>query len=94
MKSQKRIRESAPFRKSMSMSQDDLNRELELEKILSLKFPEEIPFSFSKTISKALEIAVESLKSAQENEQPEKQDSKISTQGKARPNKVFGSRKH
>lgn len=57
----KRIRENAPHRKSMSMSDEDLNRATELEELFSNLYPEERPFTFSKTISKALEIASNSL---------------------------------
>lgn len=62
----KRIRESAPFRKSMSMSQEDLDRAGELEQLFTEIFPEDRPFSFSKTISKALEIALETAKNKKE----------------------------
>lgn len=57
----KRIRESAPHRKSMSMSDEDLKRASELEELFSTLYPEERPFTFSKTISKALEIASTAL---------------------------------
>jgi hypothetical protein len=58
----RRIRESAPIRKSMSMSKEDALRAEELEHIFIAKFPDECPFSFSKTISKALEIAYFAMK--------------------------------
>jgi len=57
----KRIRESAPFRKSMSMSEGDIEKASELERMFGDLYPEEKPFTFSKTISKALEIAYDSL---------------------------------
>lgn len=62
----KRIRESAPFRKSMSMSSADIYRADELEKLFTQMYPNECPFSFSKTISKALEIALSSIQDAHE----------------------------
>jgi len=61
MTENKRIRESAPHRKSMSMSDEDLKRANELEELFSKLYPDERPFSFSKTISKALELASGSL---------------------------------
>jgi len=67
----KRIRESAPHRKSMSMSDDDLNRATELEELFSNLYPEERPFTFSKTISKALEIASNTLKKPEPAVSPE-----------------------
>lgn len=66
----RRIRESAPIRKSMSMSKDDALRADELEHIFTLKFPAESPFSFSKTMSKALEIAYLAMKGTQESDIP------------------------
>jgi len=45
----------------MSMSDEDLKRAIELEELFSNLYPEERPFSFSKTISKALELASGSL---------------------------------
>lgn len=54
---QSRIRNNAPFRKSMSMTELDVKRALELERVYNTRYPSEAPFNFSKTISKALEIA-------------------------------------
>lgn len=53
----KRIRENAPYRKSMSMTELDLQRAAELERIYTKQYPSEAPFSFSKTVCKALEVA-------------------------------------
>jgi len=55
---QRRIRNSAPYRKSMSLTEDDMMRAAELERLFSSKFSSECPFNFSKTISKALELAI------------------------------------
>lgn len=63
----KRIRDSAPFRKSMSMSSDDVFRADELERIFTSLYPDECPFSFSKTISKALEIALSAVQDSQDS---------------------------
>jgi hypothetical protein len=54
----RRIREKAPYRKSMSLTEEDLTRASELERIFNNRFESEAPFNFSKTISKALEIAI------------------------------------
>jgi len=54
----KRIRDKAPYRKSMSLTEDDLVRASELERIFNSKFTLESPFNFSKTVSKALELAI------------------------------------
>lgn len=54
----KRIRDHAPFRKSMSLTESDIGRAAELERLFSSKFSSECPFNFSKTISKALELAI------------------------------------
>lgn len=67
----KRIRESAPHRKSMSMSDEDLNRAMELEELFSNLYPEERPFTFSKTISRALEIASNTLNKPEPSIKPE-----------------------
>lgn len=53
----KRIRDSAPYRKSMSLTELDLQRAVELERIYNSRFPGEAPFNFSKTISKSIELA-------------------------------------
>ena len=53
----KRIRDSAPNRKSIALTDEDLERATELERIFTEKYCVEAPFNFSKTISKALEIA-------------------------------------
>jgi hypothetical protein len=55
---QKRIRDKAPYRKSMSLTEEDMMRASELERIFNTRFTSEAPFNFSKTISKALEIAI------------------------------------
>jgi len=64
----KRIRNSAPYRKSMSLTEDDMMRAAELERLFSSKFSSECPFNFSKTISKALELAI--LQMLQPESQP------------------------
>lgn len=53
----KRIRDTAPYRKSISMTELDMKRAQELEIAYNIKYSSEAPFNFSKTISKALEIA-------------------------------------
>jgi hypothetical protein len=53
----KRIRKSAPYRKSISLTEIDLTKASELEQIYNTRYPTETPFNFSKTISKAIEIA-------------------------------------
>ncbi len=88
----KRIRENAPHRKSMSMSDEDLNRATELEELFSNLYPEERPFTFSKTISKALEIASNSLIKP---EPVQKQALKPAEPDKSRVPKMFrNGRKH
>lgn len=62
----RRIREIAPHRKSMSMSDEDLKRASDLETMFNILYPDERPFTFSKTMSKALEIAFKSF----ENKEP------------------------
>lgn len=52
----KRIRDRAPFRKSISLTDEDIQRLSYLEKLFSERYPLEVPFSFSKTISKAVEL--------------------------------------
>jgi len=54
----RRIRDKAPYRKSMSLTEEDLMRASELERIFNTRYPSEAPFNFSKTISKTLEIAI------------------------------------
>jgi len=54
----KRIRDKAPYRKSMSLTEEDLMRASELERLFNFKFTSESPFNFSKTVSKALELAI------------------------------------
>lgn len=80
------------------MNQEDIDRAAELERLFTSLYPEETPFSFSKTISKALEIAYESVTTSPESKRPEKPAPKISiqekTQEKSRPSKFFGKRKH
>lgn len=82
----------------MSMNQEDIDREIELEKLLSSLYPEDTPFSFSKTICKALEIAYESLTTPQptpqEAKKPDETNFRQSVPGKTRPSKIFGKRKH
>ena len=53
----KRIRESAPYRKSIALTELDLQRAEELERIYEVRYPREGPFNFSKTISKAIEVS-------------------------------------
>src|SRR5674476_315932 len=45
----RRIRDSAPYRKSITLA--------ELERTFNTQYPPDAPFNFSKTISKAIEIA-------------------------------------
>jgi len=54
---QKRIRDSAPYRKSIALTELDLKRAAELERAYNTQYPTESPFNFSKTMSKAIEIA-------------------------------------
>lgn len=54
----KRIRDKAPYRKSMSLTEDDLMRASELERLFTTRYSSEAPFNFSKTISKALELTM------------------------------------
>jgi hypothetical protein len=54
----RRIREKAPYRKSMSLTEEDLTRASELERLFTNRYSSEAPFNFSKTISKALEVAI------------------------------------
>jgi len=90
----KRIRESAPHRKSMSMSDEDLNRATELEELFSNLYPEERPFTFSKTISKALEIASNTLKKPEPAVKPEPEPIQ-KTADKSRVPKMFrNGKKH
>lgn len=42
----------------MSLTEEDMMRASELERIFNTRFTSEAPFNFSKTISKALEIAI------------------------------------
>jgi hypothetical protein len=53
----KRIRDHAPYRKSMSLTEEDIQRLSYLEKLFSSQYPLDVPFSFSKTVSKCIEIA-------------------------------------
>src|SRR5665647_3222777 len=53
----RRIRDSAPFRKSISLTELDLMRAAELERTFNTQYPPDAPFNFSKTISKTIEIA-------------------------------------
>lgn len=54
---QKRIRDNAPYRKSISLTEEDIQRISYLEKEFTKRFSSESPFSFSKTVSKAVEFA-------------------------------------
>jgi len=53
----KRIRDSAPHRKSIALTEEDIQRLSYLETQFALLYPGEVPFSFSKTVSKAVELA-------------------------------------
>src|SRR5665811_890207 len=54
---QRRIRDSAPYRKSITLTELDLQRAAELERTFNTHFPLDAPFNFSQTISKAIEVA-------------------------------------
>jgi hypothetical protein len=54
---QRRIRDSAPYRKSITLTELDLQRAAELERTFNTQYPLDAPFNFSQTISKAIEIA-------------------------------------
>lgn len=54
----KRIREKAPHRRSVSLADDDILRFFYLEKIFTAIYTEEGPFSFSKTVSKSVDLAI------------------------------------
>jgi len=54
---QRRIRDSAPYRKSITLTELDLQRAAELERTFNTQYPLGAPFNFSQTISKAIEIA-------------------------------------
>lgn len=89
----KRIRESAPYRKSMSMNTEDMLKAQELERLFTSLYPSEAPFTFSKTISKALEIAYAEITSVQESSTETKQEAK--NPEKSRVPKMFrNGRKH
>lgn len=53
----KRIRDSAPYRKSISLTEIDLQKASELEHFFNSRYHTEAPFNFSQTISKAIELA-------------------------------------
>lgn len=53
----KRIRDSAPYRKSISLTELDLKRAEELERTFNTTYLSDSPFNFSQTISKAIEMA-------------------------------------
>lgn len=53
----RRIREKAPNRRSMSLTDEDIERLSYLEKAFTIIYIEEVPFSFSRTISKAIDLA-------------------------------------
>jgi hypothetical protein len=74
----RRIRENAPHRKSLSCTDEDLQRASDLENQFNVRYPEESPFSFSKTISKALEIASrETLRNSKSNQKKSSRGSNI-----------------
>ena len=96
----KRIRDSAPYRKSIAMSKEDMERAIELERIYGSKYSFEAPFNFSKTISKALEIAyLQALIPAHGNELQDKLEgtvmgsSKEQTESKGDTNKKYQKNK-
>ena len=74
---QKRIRDNAPYRKSLSLTEEDMQRISYLEKEFTKRFPSEVPFSFSKTISKSVEFAflqvLMSMKQFESSQQPGQQ---------------------
>ena len=53
----KRIRDHAPNRRSISLTDEDIQRLSYMEKTFASMYPLEVPFSFSKTVSKAIELA-------------------------------------
>ena len=53
----KRIRDHAPHRRSISLTDEDIQRLSYLEKTFASMYPLDVPFSFSKTVSKAIELA-------------------------------------
>jgi len=57
----KRIRDNAPYRKSISLTEEDMQRLSYLEKTFASMYPPEVPFSFSKTISKTIELAFQQV---------------------------------
>lgn len=89
----KRIRESAPYRKSMSMNTEDMLKAQELERLFTSLYPSEAPFTFSKTISKALELAYDCVTSEKESSTETKPDIKVSE--RPRVPKIFrNGKKH
>lgn len=53
----RRIREKAPYIRSLSLTDEDINRLSYFEKTFTEIYLLEVPFSFSKTVSKALDLA-------------------------------------
>lgn len=53
----RRIREKAPYIRSLSLTDEDINRLSYFEKTFPEIYLQEVPFSFSKTVSKAVDIA-------------------------------------
>lgn len=54
----RKIRKRAPNRRSVSLTDEDIQKFSYLEKTFTKIYPEEIPFSFSKTVSKAVDLAI------------------------------------
>jgi hypothetical protein len=54
----RRIREKAPNRRSVSLTDIDIDRLSSFEKNFTTIYTEDVPFSFSKTVSKAIELAL------------------------------------
>ena len=53
----RRIREKVPYRRSVSLTDEDIERLSYLEKAFTTIYTDEVPFSFSKTVSKAIDLA-------------------------------------
>lgn len=54
----RRIREKAPHRRSVSLTDVDIDRLSIFEKNFTIIYTKDVPFSFSKTVSKAIELAL------------------------------------
>lgn len=76
----------------MSMNHEDIDRAAELERMFTSLYPEEVPFSFSKTISKALEIAYESLTSDQLTQGTQEPEKEKKSGERHTGKKIFGKR--